>query len=706
MKKFMNNKYFKNDYSFGVIAAFILNFLIEAFSRHSLIEALKHLAESPFVFIYNCLLILMTLSFALLVRRKIALASLISLIWLAGGITNGIVLNNRVTPFTANELKLITSVIDIFPKYFNIFQIVLLSGAIILAIVIMIVIFFKAPKTKEKINYLKNGSLVAGMVISFSLITRGAISINLVETTFGNIAFAYLDYGFPYAFANSLMNTGIRRPINYSQDLILTLREQIDATNEAIDFDQSTPVADAGNRPQQPSQQHPNIVMVQLESFFDPTYMVDLQFSEDPVPNFRQLKEEFTSGFLRVPVIGAGTANTEFEVLTGMSLQFFGAGEYPYKTILRQTTAESINYNLAELGYSAHAIHNNRGTFYTRQRVFRSLGFNTFTPIEYMNVEETTPTGWAKDKYLIDPILDALNATDESDFIYAISVQGHGDYPSTPIEGHSKIKVSGWEDAGRLTSFEYFTNEIYDMDLFIGELISHLSLFSEDTVLVLFGDHLPTLGIKDEELENGDIFQTEYVIWSNFELPKDDVDLYAYQLGAHVLNQVGIHNGTLTSYHQNFKDTPDYLNNLRILQYDMLYGNQYIYDGDNPFERTELQLGVKPILITDIENDDQGDLYIKGENFTDYSRVKINSSTYDTTFINPNTLLVENYTPKENDVFSIQQVTTTNFVLSTSESFRIGQEEENNHFFEEGFREGFEAGYQEALKAIEEALSE
>ena len=128
-----------------------------------------------------------------------------------------------------------------------------------------------------------------------------------------------------------------------------------------------------------PQKQAPNIIMLQLESIINPTHMIDLEFSEDPVPNFRKLKEQFSSGYLKVPSVGAGTANTEFEVISGMNLEFFGAGEYPYKTILRKTTAESINYDLKDLGYSTHAIHNNKGTFYTRQKVFKMLGFDTFT---------------------------------------------------------------------------------------------------------------------------------------------------------------------------------------------------------------------------------------------------------------------------------------------------------------------------------------
>ena len=113
LKKNIDHKYFKNIYLNGILLSFFLNFSIEAFSRHSIIESLRYLTQSPLVFLYNTFLILITLSIALLVKRKIAVATLISTIWLAGGITNGLVLKNRVTPFTANELKLVSSTMDI-----------------------------------------------------------------------------------------------------------------------------------------------------------------------------------------------------------------------------------------------------------------------------------------------------------------------------------------------------------------------------------------------------------------------------------------------------------------------------------------------------------------------------------------------------------------------------------------------------------------
>ena len=78
-----------------------------------------------------------------------------------------------------------------------------------------------------------------------------------------------------------------------------------------------------------------------MESLFDIGELNDVEFSDDVLPNINALQEK-GGGLFEVPVIGAGTVNTEFEVLTGMNMDDFGAGEYPFKTILKETTTESL----------------------------------------------------------------------------------------------------------------------------------------------------------------------------------------------------------------------------------------------------------------------------------------------------------------------------------------------------------------------------
>lgn len=136
----------------------------------------------------------------------------------------------------------------------------------------------------------------------------------VISNYFGNIAFAYEDYGFPYCFSASLFNTGINEPSGYSEETMAEI-----SNNGAITKSETGRSED----------ELPNIMFVQLESFFDPTEVEWLRFSEDPIPNLRKLFNEYSTGYFKVPSVGAGTANTEFEVLTGMSMRFFGPGEYP-----------------------------------------------------------------------------------------------------------------------------------------------------------------------------------------------------------------------------------------------------------------------------------------------------------------------------------------------------------------------------------------
>ena len=97
--------------------------------------------------------------------------------------------------------------------------------------------------------------------------------------------------------------------------------------------------------------------------------------------------------------------------MTGMSLKFFGPGEYPYKNIMLESTCESIPYNLKQIGYGTHAIHNHRGVFYGRNKVFPNLGYDTFTSVEYMNNVGRTPKNWEKDNVLTGEIIDAMEST-------------------------------------------------------------------------------------------------------------------------------------------------------------------------------------------------------------------------------------------------------------------------------------------------------
>lgn len=604
----------------------VLYLVIEALSRHSLFQAWNYMTESPLIFLYNAFLIFTTSLVVYLVRRRILARLIVGSFWFILGCVNGFLLTSRVTPFTGPDLKLITDAIRILNKYLSPVMVVVVLIAIAALLCSFVWMFRKGWKFQGKLRYWVNIPLILVGILAFAGTTRLALEKRILSNYFGNIAYAYQDYGYPYCLAVTLFDTGISEPTGYSEELMDEIVEsegEIKATKEKnLDV---------------------NILFLQLETFIDPTEINFLEFSEDPIPNFRKLMKKYSSGYYKVPAVGAGTANTEFESITGMSLRYFGAGEYPYKSILKETTCESAPYVLKNLGYATHAIHNNEANFYGRRSVFSRLGFDTFTSEEYMpDISDTTPMGWVKDHILTDEIFKAMESTQGPDYVYTISVQGHGDYPTEPMLSDPTIKVTGAESQEMNYAWEYYVNQLYEMDQFIKELTDQLKEFDERVVLVMYGDHLPTMDLKVEDMKNRYLFQTKYVMWSNFKMKKKDKNLAAYQMAAEVFNRLGIHEGNVFNYHQTRKGTRNYQLDLQSLQYDILYGDRYVYGGENPFSATALQLGIYPAVFERIEPAGGDSYFVYGENFTASSRLEVNGELIDTKYISPTRLLVQN----------------------------------------------------------------
>ena len=650
-------KYLKNSFVYCFLWAFALNFIIEELARKG-IGGFTFMLEKPVVFFYNVLLIFMTLVIATLFKRRMFVVTIVSIVWLAIGITNGIILMQRMTPFTVKDLDSITDGATIITNYFSIGQIVLIGVGIAAVIAALVFVWIKGPK-KEHVKFKRNLVAVLLVIVCTFGATFGLIKMNVLNTFFGNLAYAYDDYGVPYCFVNTWLNTGIQKPFDYSEEAVKAIfPEELygeDGTMkpETVDVDE----------------EYPNILFLQLESFVDPALFNNIKTSEDPIPNFRRFMNEFSSGSLTVPACGAGTANTEFEVMTGLSVKFFGPGEYPFKAVLKDRPAESVAYDLKHMGYGTHAIHNHRALFYNRNQVFDNIGYDTFTSVEYMSDVPKTPKNWAKDSILTGQIMEALESTEERDYIYTISVQGHGKYPVEQLISNPAIEVTEAPSEELKWKYEYYVNQVYEMDKFVKELTDTLNEFDEDVVLVMYGDHIPALDVKEESYDAKNLYQTQYVIWSNFPMEKKDMNLTTYQLSAEVFDRIGIHNGTTIKYHQNTDHkSKNYLSDLKLLGYDMLYGQNYIFGGTNPFEKNGMKMGIHKIKIDEVVKIGKK-YYIKGENFTEYSKVTLDGETLKTIYLGPNLLgLLEKVELEDAERMKVSQIDKSNKeIISTTE---------------------------------------
>ena len=633
----------------------VLYFIIEALCRHSIADAWNYMTGKPLVFAYNTAFIFTTMLIVYLFHRRVFWRVVVSVFWLFLGIVNCILLLNRVTPFTGPDLHMLTDGIAIMQKYLPFYGVVI--GCIIIGLVLfaLLILFIKGPKYQQKIKYRYVIPMIVVGAVAFGGITQLALEKRVLSNYFGNIAFAYEDYGFPYCFTASVFNTGISEPAGYSKE-----------TMEAINKDGALNVSETSLS----DENKPNILFVQLESYFDPTEVEWLQFSEDPIPNLRKLYSEYSSGYFKVPSVGAGTANTEFEVLTGMSMRFFGPGEYPYKTYAKTKIIESAASSLEKLGYGAEALHNNTGNFYSRAQVYNHMGFDHYTSKEFMNVLQTTPKGWATDDILVPHILESMDTTKQQDFVMTISVQGHGDYPTEKVLDDPEIIVSGVEDEGKRHAWEYYVNEVHEMDKFAGQLIEALKKRGEPTVVVFYGDHLPTMGLEAKDMKSKYLYNTNYVIWDNIGLEKKDGNYAAYQIMAEVFDRLDIHTGTFFNYHQQRKDTKNYLADLELLQYDVLYGNQYVYENTGkPITEGHMVMGVKDTSISDIVEQLDGTYSLYGENFTKYSKIYINDEKQTSSFLNNTRIDLKEAELQDGDVVYVAQVGSSNTIFRTSKKY-------------------------------------
>lgn len=618
-----------------IIWPIILFFIIQCMELKSFTKGVRFLFTHPLIFLANVLIIITTLSISLLLKKRIFFVSLISVIWMIFGISNLVLLLNRVTPFTANDLFLIESLFEVIQKYFNTFQIILIGILCLVALFFMILLFFKAPKVSFKMHYINIVVMIAIFFGSTVLLIKTLIGVGIMEGQFAELSAAYRNNGFVYCFTNSLIDTGVNKPKNYSKENIRGIFND----DETVTLNNKT------------ATKTPNIIFVQLETFFNVEELNDVTFSEPVMPNFTAIQKE-NGGLFSVPVIGAGTVNTEFEVLTGMCMDDFGAGEYPFKSVLKEETTESLATNLKPYGYHAHALHNNTGKFYSRHIVYSNLGFDDFTSVEYMQDYEKTILGWAKDSILTSYIMKCLNSTPEQDLVYTISVQGHGGYtPNGRYDKHLSIKEISPERASTRTQLEYYANMLHEMDMFVGDLVEALSNFDEDCILVMYGDHLPSLEIKASELDNRNVYQTDYIIWSNCGINYGRKNLSADELSAYVMQRLGMKNGVINTYRQNHQSDFDFKANLAALEYDMLYGKKYIFNEKNPYIKTDMIMGLDKISIHNIIPDGtkENTYLIIGQNFTTYSKVYVNDDQKSTKYIDHETLQVTLDDPLEFD---------------------------------------------------------
>ncbi|MDD6550317.1 MAG: LTA synthase family protein [Lachnospiraceae bacterium] len=646
---------------FHIPLAMLLVLVNESLSRHSLIDGFGFIVNHPGAYLYNSYIIYVILLLVFLSSRRLFMRLVMMAIVILFGIINCIILNNRVTPFGFTDLAMVGDLLTMQnTKYFTAQQAGISLIAILVFVFLMVMLHMRGKKQQVKTKlWVRIAVCVIGFV-SLVPVTRVCQNTGLVQTYFGNLAQGYLDNGYAYGFAMSVVGRGMNEPAGYSEKTVEKIVKDTEKGDSTI------------------GKVKPNIIVVLLESCFDIDEYPALSYNQDPIPYFHELEKNYSTGHLTVPVVGAGTCNTEFEILTGMSCKFFGPGEYPQKTILKKRDCESTADVIKKLGYGTHVVHNNGGNFYSRANAFSQMGFDTFTSKELLDITDYTPLNtWPTDDILVGATKDALDSTKGPDYCYTITVGTHGDYPTDKVIQNPKIKVKvKGVDQGRQNQWEYYCNMLNNMDRFLKEYTEMLEKRGEPTLLICFGDHLPTMGLQNSDVKQNDIYQTKYITWNNFGMKKKDQDLTSFQLVSTYFDRLGIHGGTMVDYNQTMTErgingeSQKYLKNLQILQYDLLYGDRYAYHGVDMYPASDLVMGILPVKIDRIYDYDDR-LHIYGENFTPWSKVYVNGEKVNTTYESGQVLSINANGIADGSYIVVNQMGSNNTIFRSSNEFQL-----------------------------------
>ena len=558
-----------------IIVPIVLFYLMEAF-EHNAFEEVRSLAQFYNIFLFELiawLLFFITGSGRAALRTEAVIAFVY-------GVVNHYVMAFRSTPLVPWDIFSIRTAASVAGNYdfTPTKEFLMVCGGFVLVFVLLHFVKLKFPYG-----------------VFYRIIPT--VCVGLVLCTFVNLLwdddFQTDSYLYPFLFTPAHMTKVNGMAVTFAMDMeyiYVSKPDGYSATRAEAILEEYTADEDTDSDAATTETDYPNIIVIMNEAFSDLSVLGDFEVSEDYMPFVHSLQQGYentVTGNLTVSVCGGNTANTEFEFLTGHTMDYFPVGSIPYQQYI---TGEipSIANQLADLGYATYGMHPYNSTGWNRNKVYPWLGFQEsyfvrdFTSRYYIRDYVSDQTAYQK-------IVDTYEAKEDGQpvFIFEVTMQNHGGY----TEEHSNFYADVHAEGLNSVQLDQYLSLLKISDRQFEYLVDYFSREEEKTIIVFFGDHQPSdavvrpilrwngVNTSNMSVEEAQLrYQVPYVIWANYDIEEESgADTDISFLAAEVFDRADMP----TSAYQNFlleleknPDSEELLNQYEILQYYFMFDYQ------------------------------------------------------------------------------------------------------------------------------------
>ena len=412
------------------------------------------------------------------------------------------------------------------------------------------------------------------------------IKVENLETSidFTDQAYNYRTNGFILATISNLQTKTQKQPEGYSKEAVQKIVQKYQK------------IAEENNKNRKKlSDEKVNVVYVMSESFIDPKlgkHLFDYG-NKEPIPYTQEIKKSQSSGWAASSEYGGGTANVEFEALTGLSNFFLNS--IPYTSIVpANKDTPSIVKNFNENGYKTIAIHPYNRNMYRREVVYPNLGFQEYKSADGLkNNSKIDNSKYISDESAFNEVLAELKNSQKPEFIHLVTMQNHMPYEENAYSEHNfTVNAKNGANPENVKTVQAYLEGVSRSDKAMKNFLSEIEKLNEKTIVVFWGDHWPGIygEMFEKELNKNDIRRTPLFVYSNFKKEKQDLgtsSLIYNQILAlnafnsklspfqYLLSDLREKYPALTKQFVKIDEKSDVLKDFEMIEYDILSGNKY-----------------------------------------------------------------------------------------------------------------------------------